>query len=126
MITNNLVGFICILRVVTNVVFASNLMSNHDDPFYLPKGYNKDKIPISKYNGPINITVFVEINSIQELSEKDSSVTFNIRLRLSWVDYRLILNYNSSIWTLYGTDVELQYANLDPAFLQKLYCTHCK
>ena len=123
MITNNLADCLCILRVVTNVVVASNradmviadnLMSSWDDPFYLPKSYNKDKIPIAKNNGPINITVFVEINSIKELSDKDSSVTFHIKLRLSWVDSRLILNHNSSIWTIYGTDVESHYANIDP------------
>ena len=123
MITNNLSQFLCILRVVTNalvasnradMVIADNFMSSRDDPFHLPKGYNKDKIPIEKDNRPINITAFVEINSIEELSDKDSSVTFNIKLRLSWVDNRLILNHNSSIWTIYGTDVELHYANINP------------
>ena len=123
MITNNLSEFLCILRVVTNalvasnradMVIADNFMPSRDDPFYLPKGYNKDKIPIDKDNGPINITVFVEINSIEELRDNDSSVTFNIQLRLSWVDNRLILNHNSSIWTIYGTDVELHYANINP------------
>ena len=123
MITINLADFICILRAVTNVVVASNradmviadnFMSSRKDPFYLPKSYNKNKIPVAKNDGPINITVFVEINSIDELSENDSSVTFNIKFRLSWVDDRLILNHNSSIWTIYGTDKELHYANIDP------------
>ena len=123
MITSNLACFLCILRVVTSFVLASNradmviadnFMSSRNDHFYLPKSYNKAKIPVAKNHGPINITVFVEINSIDELSDNDSSVTFNIKFRLSWVDNRLILNHNSSIWTIYGTDVELHYANINP------------
>ena len=123
MITNNLSEFLCILRVVTNalvalnradMVIADNFMSSRNHPFYLPKSYNKDKIPVAKNDGPINITVFVEINSIDELSDTDSSVTLNIKFRLSWVDNRLILNHSSSIWTIYGPEKELHYANIDP------------
>ena len=74
-------------------------INKHDMPFYIMPDYYKEVLPM-KNGVPVNITVLIKYLGISEINDVDSAVTMRIILEMSWRDFRLRINDNSSMWTL--------------------------
>ena len=89
-------------------------------PIYLTKDYSKYSLPKLNEKEPVNITIVSKNLVIYSVDDRESTIRISMRLSLSWIDSRVKLHHNSSLWIL-DNSTNLQYAYLDSISLKKLW-----
>ena len=120
-------SIISILILISNEMVGSNNSRSLGDkllktlpPIYLSKDYSKLSLPKTNDKEPVNITVIAKNMKIQNIDDRKSTLTLDIRFSFSWVDTRVKLHHNSSKWTLDYFD-NSKFSYLSNAWLKKLW-----
>ena len=88
---------------------------SHNLPFCLPKDYRKDVGPFT--TDPLNVTIVAVFEDIAEVNDGDNTVKFSVELSIEWVDPRLMLDHNLSMWN----DDDISYVSLNTEWFDYLW-----
>lgn len=72
-------------------------------PIYLNRNYSKLVLPKINIKEPVNITMVSKDLKINKVDDKEWTLTLSMRISFSWIDTRVMLLQNSSMWLWDGS-----------------------
>ena len=86
-----------------NSKFSSEKLLKTSFPIYLNRNYSKLVLPRTNIKEPVNITVVSKNLKIEQVDDKKWTITLSMRISFSWIDTRMMLHQNSSMWLWDGS-----------------------
>ena len=72
-------------------------------PIYLNRNYSKLVLPKTNIKEPVNITIVSKNLQVKKVDDQERTLTLSMRISFSWIDTRVMLHQNSSMWLWDGS-----------------------